>query len=120
MAEFPEWKRVMAAHPDLTVDDIAHAFANVDSYSTGYRSDDEDAEIARYRSLIRRATCADDIDEWIEAKPVEFDRDNKPTDWKVRPKALAAWCATKRIRYPLPGAVAVPATDAEALAEIED
>lgn len=38
---------------------------------------------------------------------------------KRRPKALADWCAEKGLPYPLPGAAAIPATNAAALAEIE-
>ena len=112
-ATFPNWKHVLAAHHYLTDKEAACAFADVDPHAPGYTSNDEDAEIWRYRTLITRAILSDDHGERLDAEPIEFDSRDNPTEWKIKPAALAAWCARKRLEYPLPGGVSVQAPDAE-------
>jgi hypothetical protein len=118
--KFPEWKRVMAALPALTTYEIGHAFAGIDPHEPGYRSDDENAEIYRYQSLIARSILSEEIDieEWIEAVVTKRDNRGNPTEWEIKPAVLAALCDRKGLPYPLPRPVSAPATNTEALAEI--
>ncbi len=113
--EFPEWKRVMSVLPYLSLSEAAHAFAGIDPHAAGYQSNDEDAEIYRWRTVVSRALYATDSVDRLEA---ESEGGDTP-DWYIKPTNLAAWCARKGLPYPLPSAAPVPSTNIEAIAEID-
>jgi hypothetical protein len=100
--EFPNWKHVLAANAYLTEHEAACAFADVDPHAGEWVSDDEQVEVGRYCTLIRRAIVADAPSERLDAEPSEFDSRDNPTGWTIKPAALAAWCVRKRFKYPLP------------------
>lgn len=113
--DWPEWKQVMALLPTLSDAEAASAFAGVDLEASGYRSDDEFAEVSRWGTVICRAIMA----EALPAKAVKFDEDGDPSGWSIAPADLAAWCVANQREYPLPSRGSLPATDAglrEALA----
>lgn len=113
--EFPDWKRVMIALPYLSLSEAAHAFAGVDPHAAGYQSNDEEAEIHRWRTVISRALYATDSTDRLEA---ESEGGDTP-DWYIKPANLAAWCARKGLEYPLPGATVLPSTNSELLESLE-
>ncbi|MDN8041636.1 hypothetical protein [Burkholderia vietnamiensis] len=109
--EFPDWKRVMSVLPYLSLSEAAHAFAGIDPHAAGYQSDDDSAEIYRWRTVISRALYTTDPADRLEA---ESEGGDTP-DWYIKPANLAAWCARKGLEYPLPGAVTLPSTNSELL-----
>ena len=106
--DWPEWKQVMALLPKLTNSEAASAFAGVDLEASGYRSDDEFAEVSRWGTVICRAIMA----EALPANAVKFDEDGEPSGWSIAPADLAAWCVARRVEYPLPTHLPLPTTDA--------
>jgi hypothetical protein len=106
--DWPEWKQVMALLPKLTDSEAASAFAGVDLESSGYRSDEELAEVSRWGTVICRAIMA----EALPATAVKFDKDGEPSGWSIAPADLAAWCVARRVEYPLPTHLPLPTTDA--------
>jgi hypothetical protein len=104
----PDWKRIMAVLPKLTDTEAASAFVGLDLAGPGWLSDDDQAELSRWQSVIRRAILAGDL----AAYESDFERDGTPKEWSIFPADLAAWCAAKGLAYPLPGGVDLPATDA--------
>ncbi|MCA7956395.1 hypothetical protein LGM14_02625 [Burkholderia multivorans] len=109
--EFPGWKRVMSVLPYLSLSEAAHAFADVDPHASGYKSDDEEAEIHRWRTVLSRALYATDSGDRLEA---ESEGGDTP-DWYIKPANLAAWCARKGLECPLPASTALPSTSFESL-----
>lgn len=105
---FPDWKRIMALLPKLTDTEAASAFVGLDLAGPGWLSDDDQAELSRWQSVIRRAIRAEEL----AADETDFEHDGTPKEWSILPTDLAAWCLAKNLAYPLPGGVELPATDA--------
>jgi hypothetical protein len=105
---FPDWKQIMALLPKLTDTEAASAFVGLDLAGSGYLSDDDQAELSRWQSVIRRAIRAGEL----AADESDFEHDGTPKEWSIVPTDLAAWCLAKNLAYPLPGGVDLPATDA--------
>jgi hypothetical protein len=104
----PDWKQIMALLPSLTDTEAASAFAGLDLARHGWLADDDQAELSRWQSVVRRAIGAGEL----VADETDFDHDGTPEEWSILPTDLAAWCAAKNLAYPLPGGVELPATDA--------
>ena len=116
--DWPDWKQVMSLLPTLTDSEAASAFAGVDLQAPGWRSDEEGAEVSRWKSVILRAIMANEL----TAKATEFDKDEDPSEWSITPVDLASWCLANGLAYPLPSRVSLPKTDAglrEALASCD-
>ena len=116
--DWPDWKRVMSLLPTLTDSEAASAFAGVDLGASGYRSDDEHAEVWRWKSVLLRAIMAGEL----TAKATDFDKDGSPSEWSITPVDLVSWCLANGLAYPLPSRVFLPTTDAglrEALASCD-
>lgn len=107
-SDCPEWKQVMALLPTLSVAEAASAFAGVDLEASGYRSEEEYAEVSRWKSVIDRAIGANAL----PAQPVGFDKEGEPSEWRITPADLTAWCVANRREYPLPTPLSLPTTDA--------
>lgn len=105
---FPGWKQIMALLPRLTDTEAASAFVGLDMAGSGWLADDDQAELSRWQSVIRRAIRAGEL----AADETDFEHDGTPKEWAIFPTDLAAWCAAKSLAYPLPGGVELPATDA--------
>jgi hypothetical protein len=116
--EFPDWKYVLAANVHLTAHEVACAFAGVDPHTTGSSADDNGA-VQRYLTLINRATLMVDRNERLFTEHIEFDKHGEPIMSGIKLATLATWCARKGLKYPLPNAPTMQATNPEALAEIE-
>ena len=113
-----DWKQVMSLLPTLTDSEAASAFAGVDLEASGYRSDDEHAEVWRWKSVLLRAIMAGEL----TAKATDFDKDGAPSEWSITPVDLVSWCLANGLDYPLPSRVSLPTTDAglrEALASCD-
>lgn len=114
----PDWKGVLSLLPTLTVAEVASAFIGLDLEAPGWFSDDEQAELSRWQSVIQRAIRSGQL----EAEASDFAHDGTATDFSITPASLAAWCSAKNLTYPLNGRVALPGTDAglrEALTNCE-
>lgn len=116
--DWPDWKQVMSLLPTLTDSEAASAFAGVDLEASGYRSDDEYAEVSRWKTVLQRAILADEL----TAKATDFDKNGMPTEWCIVPADMVSWCHANGLAYPLPSRVSLPTTDAglrEALASCD-
>lgn len=105
---FPDWKKIMALLPKLTDTEAASAFVGLDLAGPGWPSDNDQAELSRWQSVIRRAIRAGEL----AADETDFEHDGTPKEWSILPTDLAAWCLAKNLAYPLPGGAELPATDA--------
>ena len=114
----PDWKSVLSLLSTLTVAEVAAAFIGLDLGAPGWLSDDEQAELSRWQSVIQRAIRSGEL----EAEASDFEHDGTAKEFSITPANLAAWCSAKNLAYPLPGRVALPGTDAglrEALTNCE-
>lgn len=109
--EVPEWKRIMALHPYLSLSEAASAFSNIDLSGSGWLCDEEEAELSRWKSLLSKAIRSEEL----PATETEWNGNGGPnnwaSDWDINALDLAAWCASKRLNPPLPWLATLPQTD---------
>ena len=100
----PEWKRIMALEPTVSLSDAVSAFIGVDPYDSEYLPDSVQVDFSRYKDLLRRAIARDELAATETINPRHGQK-----EWQIDSTALAMWCERKGLAYPLPLVTAAPA-----------
>ncbi|WP_429497999.1 hypothetical protein ACQUFY_16840 [Robbsia andropogonis] len=115
LPEIASWKLAMRAMPCFTVNEAAHILADCDPFEPDYGEYNIDpeayAERQRNKRILFAAIDANDLPggQWAD------DRNQQ----EIPHAALRAWCDENGIVWPIPTLTPRPASNEEALAEIE-
>ena len=104
------WKEIMSLSPFFTEEEVAAAFSGIDITSNSFLSDEEEANLSTWRTVVCRAILSTGADALV-ASVDECNLDGSPKSWSITPDNLAAWCAVKNHPYPLPNRQTLPSTD---------
>lgn len=107
----PEWVKPFIPRRKISLIQAAAFLAGVDLDAPVYPSDDEQAELGRWRETLEDAIDTGEI----EATTWSTDRSREQL---LSHAAVRSWCKRYGYGWPIPEADPQPATSAEALAEI--
>lgn len=110
-----QWKHMLALCASLAVDEVAHAFADIDPYPDLIDVDKRNSsKLQHWKMIIRRAI----EDGELATEEPKSEGSFGGLARKVRQVELANWCASKGLTYPLPGKFVLPTDDAGVRAEL--